>query len=956
MIRILNIILISLLFSAVAFGQGTLRGTLLDKTTGETVPFANIFVKESATGTTSDLDGAYEMSLPAGTYTVEFSFIGYANLTIADVIIKDNEVTILDASMAEESTVLAEVVVTAAQVKNTEVAVLTIQKKAPGLLDGISKQSIKRSGDNNVGAAIKRVTGVSVQDGKYVVVRGLGDRYSKTILNGMDVPGLDPDKNSVQLDIFPTNLVDNIIVYKSFTPNLPGDFTGGMVDIITKDFPEEKTLSVSAGASYNPTQHFNNNYISGATGRSDWLGFDDNSRRLHPQIAAIQNDPNREIPAVVGGNGAELYTLTSLFKNNMSTFRKNSGLNHNYSLAYGNQKKLGKYQLGYTLSGNYRNETEYLEGVQFNTFFKDQNDKSINELFQDVSNVADKGSNNVQWSLLAGGAIKSKRSKISLSALHSQNGTSRAAFIDNVNIEFNPSTLQREVLEYTERSVTNVLLAGKHSLGADRAFTLNWSVSPTFSKMDEPDIRQAAYETTNGDFEVNRSVGANVTRTFRNLVENNYTGKVDLEYATAIKDGLKTKVKVGAGGVYKDRDFRIDNFIFPIHRAGLFDLTGNANELFDLDFLWKPDSDRGIYVQGNTVLSNIYNATQQIVSGYAMHEYPFSNKFKAIYGVRVEKVDQRYTGQKQIIRDPSQDVFDNRKILDELNVLPSLSMVYNLKDDNEGKVMNLRGSFSQTLARPSFKEKSIAQIEDRIAGRTFIGNINLEQTNVTNLDLRWENYLPGGQLLSVSGFYKAFENPIELTAFDATSPNSFTPRNVGDASIAGIEFELRRNFSFISENLAPLSFSLNTTLVQSQVEMSQEEISGREIALRTGETLGTTRDMVGQSPYVINAGFTFNEREKGLEASLAYNVQGKRLSIVGIGQVPDVFEAPFHSLNFKVSKVLDAKQNWKASLTVGNILNDKREMFYNSFEAADQLFESFQPGRQIGVSIGYTLR
>lgn len=226
--RLFSTLILCLLVSTISAQTGSVRGLLTDAQSGEPIMFANVLVKETGTGTTTDLDGNYSLTLDPGTYSLEFSYVGYSTLGVTDVEIAAGKDTELNIQITEESQMLDEVVVTAAQIRNTETALLAIQRRAPGLLDGISNQSFKRTGDSDVGSAIKRVTGVSVEGGKHVIVRGLGDRYSKTILNGMDVPGLDPDRNSVQLDIFPTNLVDNIIVYKSFTPDLPGDFTGGM--------------------------------------------------------------------------------------------------------------------------------------------------------------------------------------------------------------------------------------------------------------------------------------------------------------------------------------------------------------------------------------------------------------------------------------------------------------------------------------------------------------------------------------------------------------------------------------------------------------------------------------------------------------------------------------------------------------------------------------------------------
>ena len=229
---------------------GSIRGKITDAKTGEAIMFANVLAKELSSGTTSDLDGNYSLSLNEGTYTIEFSYVGYANLSVTEVLVSNGKDTELHVKLSGDSEVLQVVMVSAKVIRNTETALLAIQRRAPGLLDGISTQSIKRSGDSDVGSAIKRVTGVSVEGGKHVIIRGLGDRYSKTILNGMSVPGLDPDRNSVQLDIFPTNLVDNIIVYKSFIPDLPGDFSGAAWLISSlRIFQVLKTFSISAGGS-----------------------------------------------------------------------------------------------------------------------------------------------------------------------------------------------------------------------------------------------------------------------------------------------------------------------------------------------------------------------------------------------------------------------------------------------------------------------------------------------------------------------------------------------------------------------------------------------------------------------------------------------------------------------------------------------------------------------------------
>lgn len=933
--------------TAVIAQNGNIRGTITDASTGEPIMFANLLILETSEGNSTDLDGVYDLIVPGGTYSLQVSYIGYANLTISDIVVKEGEVTLLDLQLEEDSEVLQEVVVTAAQVRNTESAVLTIQRKAPGLLDGISKQSIRKSGDGDVGAAIKRVTGVSVESGKHVIVRGLSDRYSKTTLNNMDVPGLDPDRNSVQLDIFPTNLIDNLVVYKSFTPDLTGEFSGGLVNILTKQFPEEKSLSVSMGLGFNPSMNLNNNFISYEGTAGDYLASGANAR-------ALPLDPNTPIPSVSLADPS-LSGITKSFNPTMNTQRIQSGLNSSMAISFGNQINKEKFDIGFTLSGNYKIDQEYLDDYKYNYVFKDASDPNEYKLIRDVSGEGEIGTTNVLWSLLAGTAIKTDKSKISLSLLRSQSGTQKAAFIQQERTEIAIASLEKHNLEYTQRSVTNLNLSGKHNIGT-KDLELNWSLSPTLSKMDDPDIRLAAYEIVEGEYELNPSTGGGVSRTWRSMEEMNYAGRVDLQYGFDLKNGNKSKIKFGFSEVFKDRGFSILDYVFSVRSRGLIDFTGNPEELFSDEVLWSPESDKGLFATGNREPANSYSAQQNIFSGYVMNEFPITNNLKATYGVRIEKVDNWYTGRKQVVNNPDTDYFFNTKVIDELDILPSLNLVYKVFENRElGKTFNIRGSVSQTVARPTFKEKSIAQIVDRITGRTFIGNIDVVQTQILNTDLRLEYYLPKAQIFAVSAFYKKMQNPIEITAFDDTSPNSFTPRNVGEATILGLEFEMRKNLAFISQSLENISLGINTTLVDSKVEMTEEEYNGRIKGLRTGEVLDRNRDMVGQSPYVINASIAYLIPNADFEFNMNYNVQGRRLAIAGVGFIPDVYEEAFNSLNLGISKKLGKQNQWTLRLAANNLLNDQRSQVYSAFNTDDRVFESFSPGRSFSLSANYNI-
>jgi len=929
-----NLLTILLVFSSFLLSaqQGTLRGTVYDEGNGMTIPFATILVSETGSGTTTDLDGAFELSLDPGSYTLVFSFLGYADFTVSDVVFTADKVEVLDVKMSEEGQVMDEIVVTAKQVRTSEAALATIKRKSTKLLDGVSKQTFAKTGDSNAGEALKRVTGVSVVGGKHVYVRGLGDRYTKTTLNGMEIPGLDPDRNSFEMDLIPTNLIDNIIVYKSCAPDLPGDFTGGIVDVVTKDFPEERYLSVSGSLGFNPDMHFNPNFVGQEKSGTDWLGMD-NGLRANP-IVSGSKIPN---PAV--GNPVT-NTYSSFFQDNAGVERRTNNLNKSFSLATGNQMKVGENKYSYTLALNYKAGSKFYENAEFNSFIYDeQNYPGQFRLINDREIKGSLGEENVLWSAMAGLGYKRNNNKFSLQAIRLQNGTSRSAFQTAAKSQSSSALLQREILEYSQREVTNINITGKH-VSDNNKLTISWKASPTFIEVDEPDIRFAAFEKTDEGFRLAPAVGADVSRTWRNLKESNISGKIDIDYNLKGSDSkLSNKLKFGALVSQKNRDFGIQNYLFRALNQSDLGLQGSASNIFNEENIWTSESKTGVYARGAFEPANTFEAEQRLFAAYAMNEISITQKLKAIYGARVEKADNLYTGQ----NNSGTIKYDNEKVLDELNVLPSANFVYTI-----GEKSNLRVSYNKTVARPSFKEKSIAQIQDRITGRTFLGNIDLEQSDIDNIDLRYETYGMGGQTFSVSGFYKYFRNPIELESFSESAPNNFQPKNIAEsASVYGVEMELTRRLGFFGESFKKFTAGMNLTYVHSEVERNNAE------DLPTEERF---RPMVGQSPYIVNGSLNYRSIESGLEVNASYNVQGKSLFIAGFGSSSDVFTQPFHSLNMKATKRLGTSNMYKVSFSISNILGDSRDKLYEAFSGDTGVFKSLEIGRTYSVGFSANLK
>lgn len=940
-LKLLIFLIITLSLQTISGQEGIISGTVNDGEFNDVLPFANILIKGSTKGTTSDFDGKYVLEVEPGTYTVSFSYLGYETKEISEVVVKPGEEQIIDITLNPLANALDEVVVTTTASKNTEASVLNLQKQSVALLDGLSIQSIKKSGASDIASAIKSVPGVSVQGGKFVYVRGLGDRYTKSILNGVDVPGLDPDRNTLQLDIFPTNILDNILVIKSATADQPADFTGGVVDIVTKDFPTRAEYSFSAGLGYNSTMHFNNNYLSYEGSGTDAFGFDNGLRNL-PFSQRIETPLPQQ-------NGNLSRALTQLFEPNLKALEEQSGADFNFGFTAGNQYNLndeGSKKIGYLASLSYKNTTEFYEGIVNGQVYRKQDqDRSVLELIDDRTQSGDLGVNNVLISGLAGVSLKGLRSKYKLNVLHIQNGESNASYIRQDNFNVNSNTIFKDVLTYTQRSITNVLLNGEHS-NEDGSWKVSWKASPTFSKIYDKDFRTTPFRFNNGtgNFTISPSESGEPSRIWRDLEETNLAGKLDFTRRHTLF-GRDAKLKFGGAYTLKQRDFVVDQFSHPIQsRQGNFTLNfnGDADQVLAPENIYNPSTGEGTYVRRDSNISDSFNSEISVAAGYIGDEFKFSDKFNAIVGVRVEKFDLKYTGENQ-----SGEVFDNATILDKTDFFPSVNFIYDVNEEANKKI---RASFSSTTARPSFKEASNAQIFDPVSSTFFIGNINIQPTYINNYDLRYEAYGDGTNFFAISGFAKTFDDPIELT-FIREARGQFIPLNLGDAKVFGAEFEVRRNLGFIP-GWEDISFNANISVIESQQSFSEDEEAARRDNLRTGEILDDNRQLQGQSPLLLNVGFNYANNDNGWQGGFFYNVQGKTLEIVGNGDIPDVYTLPFHNLKFNLSKEFGKENNSKISLQFENILNDNIESVYQSFGAEDKLFSSRYPGQ--AISLGYS--
>lgn len=943
--------------SATAIAQeGTIRGTVVEISTGEPLLGVSVAVVGTTTGTVTDFDGKFDLKLAPGTYDLKISYLSFKTVTISGLGVKENEVTVIDViGMEEAIEELQEVVITAEVIERSESALIMLKRNSVNLLDGISSGNFRRIGDSDAAAAVKRVTGVSVEGGKYVYVRGLGDRYTKTMLNGVEVPGLDPDRNSIQMDMFPTSLLDNMMVTKSFAAELSADFTGGAVNIKTKDFPEEKVFEISLGLGYTPGMHFNNQNISAREGKTDFLGFDDGTREI-PELAK-----NSVIPSPISGHsGEEVNRFLHSFNPNLSIRQDQSLMDFSIGVSLANQKQLGSGQkkIGYLLSLSYKNESELLDDVLYGEYQRYPDDANKYEMRYATIQNGVLGSNSVLLAGLGGLSLKTQHAKYQLTLMHLQNGESQAGMFDLINdgaaVGQSGYVARSENLNYNERSLTNAMLGGVHHL-SKRGIKVDWRISPTLSRLSDPDIRKTAFTITPTNVFFSAGAAGLPSRIWRSLDELNVVGKVDVtkDYVLFEKSA---SLKVGGSHVYKDRDYEILSFDMQFFGTQP-DFEGSSKNVYLDEYLF-PNGTIYYSSANNDPNPNAYNGNVNSSGVYVSNEFSPFEWLKVSLGLRGEQYVMRHTGRD--IDHANSGVGNNLEndiVLDDLGLFPMANLIWSVSDRQ-----NLRLAYSQTIARPTFKELSFAQILDPLTNRYFNGGLypypdwdgKLGSSHIQNLDLRWELFFGQAQLVSFGVFYKSFDDPIELVRIpQQQTTTEYQPRNVGHGELYGTEIELRRNLSFLPGVLEHLTFSANVTLVRSSIKMTESEFNSRKQYERTGETITNTRRMAGQAPYVINGGISY-EGEK-IQAGLYYNVKGSTLSVVGGGLFPDVYVTPFNSLNFNANIELGASQRTSLNVSVSNILNDKIEEVYTSFNAQDQVYSRYSPGVAFGVGLKYNL-
>lgn len=871
----------------VAQHGGSIFGKVIDDETGDPLVGANVVLEGTTKGAATDIEGKFAIhGIQPGTYTLIVSVVSYASKRIEKLIVEENQKVEVNISLRPVVIQTDVVVVEARAVLSYEGALLTQQKKAAPISDGISAEQIRRAPDATASDALRRVTSVSVVDDKYVFVRGTPERYSQTVLNGTSVASTEPEKRAFAFDILPTNLIENAVITKSFTPDLPGDFAGGLVKLRTIDFPTSLTLRISTSAAYSTISTFRA-FSTYDGGSKDFLGIDDGTRRLPAQFPSNLAEPSY--------TNTELQTFARMLKNTWTPKQTIAPLNSNFSISLGDGATLLGQRFGIVTALTYRNSFE-TKRIERNDY-----EASGEPRFQYAGSQSVRA---VSWGAIGNLSYKvSDFHTLSLYNTYSRNADDEVTQISGLQYTDIGAEQRHTALRYVSRSVYSGQLAGEHFFPFFNRSTIAWRFFISTSQRDEPDYRRLVYfreAGSNDPFTASLGFQANLKnggRFYSSLHDNTRGFSLDINTPLAA-----TKLTLGVLYDRKQRDFssRLIGIVINGRGNGITD-----PELYTLpiDRIFEPANFRpnGFTIDEYQNGTNNYTGRQRVLGSYVMIDVPFvvaSNTIRLIAGARLEHSDQTID---------SKDVSGKNDIhvdITSADLLPSINLVYTVAPD-----INLRFAYSQTINRPELRELAPFAYFDFNTQTSIRGNERLQRSLIRNYDVRFEMFPAAGEILSLSFFYKSFTNAIEqvvVTGSALGSERSFM--NADRARNYGVELEGRIGLGRITRTLTPFSLRGNYSWIRSSVDVSATEATIEK----------RDRPLQGQSPYTVNLGLVYEHPTFGTTLNLLFNRFGPRVMEVATAYEQDVIEQPRSVVDLTLTQPLST--HYELRFTAKDIL------------------------------------
>jgi hypothetical protein len=837
---------------------GTLTGQVVDAKTGQPVSDVGVQIVGTTRGIQTGLDGRFRFTnVPAGTVTIQVRRIGYQPKQITGLYLESGK-TVDQPISIDRADVRLEAVTTTAEAERGSVnAALDAQRNATAIVSSIGSEQISKSPDSDAAQALQRVSGITVQDGKYLNVRGLDPRYTTASLNGARLPSPEPERKVVPFDLFPSNLLQMVVTSKTFTPDQPGDFSGGSVDLRTKESPWETQRSYSLSVGTNDAV-IGKRVLSAPSAGLEWLGFGGRDRQLPTALANAGR---------LNGNytQAQYNQFVSAFRNVWSARDVAGRPSTSMSMSLAGTQPFGVREIGYVGAFTYSYGQE-VRASELRAFAMPNGAGGTDPV--DVF-TGSTGRESAQWGgVLNLSTLVGTRNRLTLNNTFTRSADNDARFEEGISENSGlPFMLTR--LRYVQRAVMSSQLGGEHELSD--AKRLDWSLSGARVTRAEPDRSEVAY--ARDDQSVSPFLfGGNesAVRTFGDLSEYNVNGTTNL--VVRFGSAANHELKFGALGRFTSRDSRADVYsLQPTLPRADRELT--PEEIFGPRFTGQEDS---VFVVTPLSQAGSYSASDIIGAGYGMAQVQLTDRLQVVAGARFE------TQRLDVRAEPS---FGTAVSVDRtyLDVLPAVAANFSLTSRQA-----LRFSASQTLARPEYREIVPISSRDVIDGEVFVGNAKLRRTLIQNVDLRWELYPSSGEVVSVAVFGKHFTKPIERVYRGTSGTRVTTFENAESAMNLGAELELRKNLGFIADAFVPWTFFSNVTVMHSQID----------IGAVSGGSVEAERPMVGQAPYVVNTGLTFASR--GLSATALYNVIGRRIFAASLLPLPSVYEEARHVVDLSV--------------------------------------------------------
>lgn len=924
--RVIFLLATVLCFNTTLFAQkGKIEGKVTDANTGLALSGVSVVEKSSGKGVTTTTEGHYIINVEGKTISLVFSYNGVTQ-QIDGIEITEGKVTTQDLAITPKTKTEEAVVVRATSNarKETAAAIISFQKNTNTVASVISAESIRRSPDKNTGEVLKRTPGASLVDGRYLVVRGLADRYNQAMLNGILLTSTEPDRKTFSFDIIPAPMIDNIVINKAFVPELPGEWAGGLIQVNTKDIPSKNFFNVQIGTGFN-LQTVGNDFYKAKGGKLDWLGIDDGTRGL-PDSYTTKSAFNLSTPAQKAAIGKSLSNDWAATPGNVSpniSFQANGGFT---GKLFG-KKVGGILGINYSKSNRFTDATNQAQELQANGSFNQKFSYQDNRYSQDVM-VGALASVSLQFD---------PRNKVSVKSIINVNTNNYATQRNGINNVFgaNGSDVYGGELGFRENTFFTTQLTGEHTIIP----TVKFKWYGAFNILDgySPDQRRYQYTRDAGtqnpfEFLIGNSLAQESgSRVFQTLNDYIYTGGGDVSYNFDLF-GQKQTVKGGYMLQVKDRLYDAQLFAntlprdnkalrqLPIDQIFAPQNFGNGADTSTL-FSFGSINNRDFRYIANTILN----------AGYVQFDNQFSKQLRVVWGLRVENYDQLLGSVKKW--DP------RHKHTEQTDFLPGVNATYKVNNKT-----NIRLSGSQTVIRPEQRELAAAALYDFELNATVMGNPNLKRTKVTNIDLRYEMYPRPGEVFTLGAFYKNFEDPIEQYLQQGGAIFEF--QNPDKATAYGAEFEFRKKLDMI-KGFKNFTFQANAAYIYSKV---------------TDTKNSTERPMQGQSPYLLNVGLMYDLEKAGLNATLLYNQIGRRIYLVGNSDNgdPSVWEAPRPVMDLQVGKKL-MENKAELRLNVQDLLNQTQYFYQNNGKST-----TFQKGKDpyrftrkfgttVSVTFNYTL-